>query len=214
VDGIPRQEHRLAAVIGGLDTLLKFFACYAHERLWNRMPLGRPKPPREGPLGVTTSQTDIKYLVDHLNFAQKVERSLRLMRGADEQFGEVLVVERPELRAFRNDAPIPDDLYLTDPDRCCDILKVQPTRWAIEEMNVTCWVTGLRCTEGRTRTDFREAVVGRDDEENGTLERLARPSMEASGMDVFRTAREAGFPIRVVTHRRCEQNYYALLLLD
>jgi len=44
--------------------------------------------------------------------------------------------------------------------------------------------------------------------------RLARPCMEPSGMDVFRTAREAGLPIRVVTHRRCEQNYYALLLLD
>jgi phosphoadenosine phosphosulfate reductase len=23
-------------------------------------------------------------------------------------------------------------------------------------MGVNCWVTGLRCTEGRTRTDFRE----------------------------------------------------------
>ncbi len=62
----------------------------------------------------------------------------------------------PELRVFRNDADIPNDLHRTDPDRCCDILKVEPTRRAIEEMNVTCWVTGLRCTEGRTRTDFKE----------------------------------------------------------
>ena len=36
------------------------------------------------------------------------------------------------------------------------MLKVEPTRQAIEEMDVTCWVTGLRCTEGRTRTDFQE----------------------------------------------------------
>jgi phosphoadenosine phosphosulfate reductase len=62
----------------------------------------------------------------------------------------------PKLRVFRNDADIPDNLHRTDPDRCCDILKVEPTRRAIEEMNVTCWVTGLRCTEGRTRTDFKE----------------------------------------------------------
>ena len=47
-------------------------------------------------------------------------------------------------------------LYETDPDRCCDILKVKPTRQAIEQLGVDCWVTGLRCTEGRTRTDFRE----------------------------------------------------------
>jgi phosphoadenosine phosphosulfate reductase len=62
----------------------------------------------------------------------------------------------PELRVFRNDEEIPDKLYATDPDRCCEILKVKPTRQAIKEMEVGCWVTGLRCTEGRTRTDFRE----------------------------------------------------------
>ncbi len=66
------------------------------------------------------------------------------------------VARYPELRVFRNDAEIPTDLHKTNPDRCCDILKVEPTRQAIEEMGVTCWVTGLRCTEGRTRTDFKE----------------------------------------------------------
>ena len=72
------------------------------------------------------------------------------------QFMEEEVRRYPELQVFRNDADIPDDLHRTDPDRCCDVLKVEPTRRAIEEMNVTCWVTGLRCTEGRTRTDFKE----------------------------------------------------------
>jgi predicted metal-binding protein len=42
----------------------------------------------------------------------------------------------------------------------------------------------------------------------------ARPAMEACGIDVFRTAREAGFPIEVVTSRSCKQNYYGLLLLE
>ncbi|MHC4718370.1 MAG: phosphoadenosine phosphosulfate reductase domain-containing protein, partial [Planctomycetota bacterium] len=66
------------------------------------------------------------------------------------------VARYPELRVFRNDQDIPDELYRTDPERCCDLLKVLPTRWAIEQMDVTCWVTGLRCTEGRTRTDYQE----------------------------------------------------------
>lgn len=66
------------------------------------------------------------------------------------------IVQYPELNVFHNDTKIPDKLYLTDPDRCCDILKVEPTKRAIREMGVTCWVTGLRCTEGRTRTDFKE----------------------------------------------------------
>jgi phosphoadenosine phosphosulfate reductase len=62
----------------------------------------------------------------------------------------------PELKIFENDVKIPERLYETDPDKCCDLLKVEPTRWAVEDMKVKCWVTGLRCTEGRTRTDYKE----------------------------------------------------------
>ncbi len=144
---------------------------------------------------------DVKSLVDGLNFAEKVERSLRLIREAYEEFGERLVVANslgkdscavwdlakrvspkirgfivttrykpaetvqfmthvvaayPELKVYSNPEPIPERLYKVSPDQCCDILKVQPTRRAIEEMDVACWVTGLRCTEGRTRVDFQE----------------------------------------------------------
>ncbi|MBU3911133.1 MAG: phosphoadenylyl-sulfate reductase [Candidatus Omnitrophica bacterium] len=66
------------------------------------------------------------------------------------------VARYPELKVYKNDAKIPDKLYETDPDKCCDILKVEPVKRAVEEMGVKCWVTGLRCTEGRTRTDFKE----------------------------------------------------------
>ena len=150
---------------------------------------------------------DVKTLVETLNFAEKVERSLRLIREAYEEFGGRLVVANslgkdssvvwdlakrvspnirgfivttrfkppetkkfmaeevarcPELKVFKNDEPIPAKLYETDPDKCCDLLKVQPTRQAISEMDVACWVTGLRCTEGRTRADFQE-VEERDE---------------------------------------------------
>ncbi len=153
------------------------------------------------------ASVDVKELVEKLNFAEKVERSLGLIERAYQQYGERLVVanslgkdssvvwhlakrvsadirgfivttrfkpvetkqfmaeevaRHPELRVFSNDEEIPDKLYATDPDRCCDILKVKPTRQAVREMNVACWVTGLRCTEGRTRTDFKE-VEQRDE---------------------------------------------------
>ena len=152
-------------------------------------------------MSVNAVQEDIKSLVDGLNFAQKVERSLSLIREAYEEYGDGLVVanslgkdscvvwslaqrvspkirgfiittrykpketvefmeklvaDSPTLRVYRSDEPLPDRLYETDPDRCCEILKIGPTRRAIEEMGVNCWVTGLRCTEGRTRTDFQE----------------------------------------------------------
>jgi len=150
---------------------------------------------------VAVRSENVKGLVDSLNFAQKVDRSLGLIREAYEEYGDRLVVanslgkdscavwhlakrvspdirgfivttrfkpvetvafmnrmtaEYPELQVFKNDEPIPANLYATHPDQCCDFLKVKPTRQAIEEMNVACWVTGLRCTEGRTRTDFQE----------------------------------------------------------
>lgn len=150
---------------------------------------------------ITRAKEDIKSLVEGLNFAEKVERSLRLLREAHEEFGDRLVVANslgkdssavwdlakrvspdikgfivttrfkpaetkefmksivhryPELKVFESDEEVPDTLPLTDPDLCCDILKVRPTRRAIEELNVECWVTGLRCTEGRTRTEFQE----------------------------------------------------------
>ncbi|MCD6364528.1 MAG: phosphoadenylyl-sulfate reductase [Planctomycetes bacterium] len=144
---------------------------------------------------------NVGELVEKLNFAEKVQRSLDLIRRAYEEFGDSLVVanslgkdscavwhlakrvspdirgfivttrfkpaetkqfmaeevtRHPELKVFSNDEEIPDKLYLTDPDKCCEILKVKPTRQAIKEMGVRCWITGLRCTEGRTRTDFKE----------------------------------------------------------
>jgi len=152
-------------------------------------------------MAVGVRHEDVKSLVNELNYAQKVERSLGLIRQAHEQFGDRLVVANslgkdsvavwhlakqvspdirgfivttrfkppetvtfmneevaryPEMKVYRNNGPIPDELYRAEPDRCCDVLKVEPTRRAIEEMNVACWVTGLRCTEGRTRTDFQE----------------------------------------------------------
>lgn len=72
------------------------------------------------------------------------------------KFMNETVAKYPELKVYKSDVKIPDNLYETDPDKCCDILKVEPVKRAVEEMNVKCWVTGLRCTEGRTRTDYKE----------------------------------------------------------
>ncbi len=42
----------------------------------------------------------------------------------------------------------------------------------------------------------------------------SRPAMEASGIDVFQTARSNGFPIDVVTSREQQGDYYGLVLID
>lgn len=50
-----------------------------------------------------------------------------------------------------------------------------PTEQAVEEMNVDCW-TGLRCTEGRTRTDFLEV--------EGAIRTWSRSIRSSFGMNV------------------------------
>ncbi len=45
-------------------------------------------------------------------------------------------------------------IYLTNPDECCKLLKIDPTRVAVE--NLAAWITGLRNTEGKIREDYKE----------------------------------------------------------
>lgn len=46
------------------------------------------------------------------------------------------------------------EIYKEDPDKCCDVYKVDMTKQAIRELNLDAWITGLRRTEGRTRTNY------------------------------------------------------------
>jgi len=72
------------------------------------------------------------------------------------RFMKETIAQYPELLVYQSDDPLHEKLYLSDPDRCCYVLKVKPTRKAILEMGARCWVTGLRCTEGRTRIEYKE----------------------------------------------------------
>lgn len=158
-------------------------------------------------MSLLKNQENLSELVENLNFKQKVERSLSLIKEAYKKYKDRLVVAHslgkdsacvwdlakkvnsnikgfviatrfhpkesvefmkklvskyPEIEVFKNDQEIPDKLYNSNPDKCCHLLKVLPTRWAIEKLGVKCWITGLRCTEGLTRTDFKE-VEERDE---------------------------------------------------
>jgi predicted metal-binding protein len=42
----------------------------------------------------------------------------------------------------------------------------------------------------------------------------ARPSMEACGIDVFKTARDNGFPVEVVKTHEEERNIFGLILVE
>ena len=42
----------------------------------------------------------------------------------------------------------------------------------------------------------------------------ARPSMEACGVDAYRTARDNGFPIRVACDEKSSTDHYGVVLID
>ena len=75
----------------------------------------------------------------------------------------------------------PEDvpLYEVDPDGCCNYYKVEPTKEAIEDMELDAWITGLRRTEGRTRTDYQY------EEDKGGLIKI-NPILDFTELDVWR----------------------------
>ena len=58
------------------------------------------------------------------------------------------------LEIITSDHRVINNLWKIDPDECCRIFKVEPTKRALE--GVDCWITGLRNTEGKTRKDYQE----------------------------------------------------------
>jgi predicted metal-binding protein len=46
------------------------------------------------------------------------------------------------------------------------------------------------------------------------MPKLARPSMEACGIDVYATVHNNGFPVKVLTAKEEKANYYGLLLIE
>ncbi|NHJ40987.1 MAG: phosphoadenylyl-sulfate reductase [Asgard group archaeon] len=64
-----------------------------------------------------------------------------------------------------------------DPDECCRILKVEPTKKAVK--NLQAWICGLRNTEGRTRKNYKEL-----EEKNGLIK--INPILNWTELDVWR----------------------------
>lgn len=52
------------------------------------------------------------------------------------------------------DKPIDENLHVTNPNRCCELLKIVPTKRAIADLELNAWITGLRHDEGKTRKNY------------------------------------------------------------
>ena len=78
---------------------------------------------------------------------------------------------------FMSEETVDPDLPKTNPDECCRILKVEPTKEAVKDLDA--WICGLRNTEGRTRKDYKEV------EEKGGLVKI-NPILNWTELDIWR----------------------------
>ncbi|MFQ5711717.1 MAG: phosphoadenylyl-sulfate reductase [Candidatus Geothermarchaeales archaeon] len=90
------------------------------------------------------------------------------------------------LKVYRSKKKVPPDLHLTDPDQCCRILKVDPTKEAVKDLD--CWLSGIRNNEGKTRRDYREVEV------RGGLVKV-NPLLEWTEADVWRYTATRRLPV-------------------
>jgi phosphoadenosine phosphosulfate reductase len=65
------------------------------------------------------------------------------------------------LDVFSSPMDVGEQLSRTNPDECCRVLKVEPTKRALRSLDA--WITGLRRDEGETRKDYEileEVTIG------------------------------------------------------
>ena len=89
----------------------------------------------------------------------------------------LLPAEEFNLKASQVKSQTGKELYEVDPDECCRLLKVEPTKVAVSDLDA--WITGLRSTEGRTRVDYQEV------EEKGGLIKI-NPILTFTEVDIWK----------------------------
>lgn len=78
------------------------------------------------------------------------------------------------------------EIYAIDPNECCRLLKVEPTKAAVK--NLDAWICGLRNTEGRTREDYQEV------EKKGELVKI-NPILTFTEADVLQYLHDQKIPL-------------------
>lgn len=78
------------------------------------------------------------------------------------------------------------EIYEVNPDECCRLLKVNPTKVAVRDLDA--WICGLRNTEGRVREDYQEI------EERGGLIKI-NPILTFTEADVLQYLHDHKIPL-------------------
>lgn len=77
------------------------------------------------------------------------DETLAMIERVQARMPVQIEVLRPELTVAEQAARHGDALYVVDPDRCCAMRKVEPTRRMLDGLDA--WITGLRRDQGPSR---------------------------------------------------------------
>jgi phosphoadenosine phosphosulfate reductase len=97
---------------------------------------------------------------------------------------ETVLLDPDEFKA--ESAKCSKEIYFENPDLCCKLLKVDPTKEAVKDLEA--WCTGLRNTEGRTRLDYKEV-----ENKNGLMK--INPILTFEEDEVMQYLRDNNIPI-------------------
>ncbi|MFX0206627.1 MAG: phosphoadenylyl-sulfate reductase [Candidatus Hodarchaeota archaeon] len=90
---------------------------------------------------------------------------------------EMIAKYRLNIKEYMSSEIVDPLLPKTNPDECCRILKIEPTKVAVQ--NLDAWICGLRNTEGRTRKDYKIF-----EEKNGLTK--INPILNWTELDIWR----------------------------
>lgn len=109
------------------------------------------------------------------------EETLQTAERVQQRLPIDLQIVRPELTVAEQAQRHGDALYVVDPDRCCAMRKVEPTRRMLAGLDA--WVTGLRRDQGPSRADTPVLDVR---EVDGRAMYKISPLVRWTGRDVWR----------------------------
>ncbi len=132
------------------------------------------------------SQVPVIYVDTGLDFPETVAFKDNLVK----EWNLNLKRFRPTRESVEHRNALDPDLNLSNPDLCCDLLKVEPTERSLRGLDA--WIVGLR----RDETEFRRNLQPFEEQEKfngGTLVRVA-PIYDWSEDDVWNYIRKNSVP--------------------
>jgi len=96
-------------------------------------------------------KTDIFYLDTDLHFRETYETKDRL----EQRYGIRFIQVKPELTLERQAEQHGDELWMKDPNACCNLRKVAPLAKILGKYDA--WITGIRRDQAPTRANAKKA---------------------------------------------------------